>query len=1803
MKKKSLIIFSIIFIVGITLCIGFKLNMSKTQNIETILSNKYYSYLPLEAKEYIRQHYNETGELILTEKNKKENVPYLNPQYVEYLTNSNEQNEEYGYIPPETIVDYIYGTNPSNEQFPESFDLRNVEGKNYVTPIQRQFGGLCWAYSSTAQIEGLLLKNSGQSYSDSSTIFSERQLDYATSKDGIIGDKSLYPYRLLHDEGGAYSWPWSVEVDGLGLASIAWEQEIGDSVNRLEPNKVYRFDNSLYEVDNTVVMPNLNLATLDPNSEEDMQTREEYLNTVKGIIKNYGGAVAGSIDPTGQCSIPSGNSRLIYNNRECIIGGAHAMQIIGWDDNYEYSFCKKSNSISADLSSCAESNIIRGKGVWILKNSWGENNNPYPYLAYDNYDLTISAVKSVDTKKWDNYYHASATTGAVYGTIEKEIENEEQINKIKLNVNTSNVKNKKLDVYIAMTGNNYQLVGSIDTDLPGFYTLDVTDKNIMYSGNTIKIKAMYDNSSIWWSSGDDIRIYTSNVNDDTYIKTEDYVYDEEYASHDYYEVRLEQSTKGIPENSSVTYKILDNYNNEITAEYSFEENIVYANRIYPKIIIDSTLNTGEYKIQTLYNNVVKSESKLTINGSPVVINGDGTSQNPYIITNSKQLNLVRKNRFAYYELGSDIDLSYDTQNENGLFYNDGLGWNPIEYGLSSSDKFSGSFDGKGHIIRGLYINRPEEDYVGLFKNIYSYGTNEGKQINIVNLTLENPNITGNNYVGGIAGNIDSQTNIYLTNLQNLYIIGGNITGNNYVGGIAGNFRGGIHYESHSNRINSLFNSSSISANNYAGGLFGNVENTHVSSGMKVYIKNVINIGDVSSNGNASGLIGNIKMRHNDPINIENALNVGIINGNNCSSGITCELDSESSGTLNLKNIYYIDDYGYDTTNNSISSYNVKQKLGNALTDSSNYNEWDSFNNYWRIDNPNDIARIPVLKNMNMDYISSTIDKVVLSVSQNVNIADSISSENQIKYTVMDSSIASIDNGIVVGKKIGTTNLIISSKYEQLIVPIYVISQDEYTISFDANGGEGTMQSMVTQLTPDKTIPNSTFTKEGYTVKEWNTEADGSGTSYKSGQSILDFLNSENNIVLYAQWQPIKYTVIFHSNEGLDRTDEQILTYDKREQLTVYPFTYGSYVFLSWNTKADGSGTSYNYEQEVLNLTNQNDGVIDLYAIWKKYKISYNANGGEGTMDDTFVFCGDSKSLTLNSFTKEGYHFGHWNTQPDDTGTSYYNGKNVTLDSDLELYAIWYPNNYGILWYNEDGTKYKSSYSVEYDKEYTFGDYKWTLPTGYTFKEWNTKLDGTGDGYVVGDKFKNLVSTNGGTFKFYAILSPIKYKIRFNSNNSNNETLEQVLTYDDSSNLLDNNFEYTGYTFTGWNTEADGSGTSYTDKQEVMNLSSTENEILDLYAQWDKNCIVISYNANGGEGTISNQQVVYNTPINLSKNTFTKEGYTFKEWNTKADGSGTSYTDEQEVSLSSNLELYAQWQPNKYTITFYANGGQGSPRNQSIDYDNSTNLSKNTFTKKGYTFTGWNTELDGSGTSYTDEQEVSLSSNLELYAQWQPIKYTIIFNSNSGTYEMKQQKLTYDEQSSLLKNTFIRENYTFTGWNTKVDGSGISYTDEQEVLNLSSTENEILDLYAQWASTYDYIINNYEVDETNKYISKIMVNTEVDMFTPNITLGYGYGIDVDTKKINNKRVLYTGGKTRITKGLNLYREYTNIVIGDINGDGAINSADLLKIRQHLLGSNTLSGAYFLSSDINYDNNINSADLLRVRQHLLGTKPIE
>ena len=130
------------------------------------------------------------------------------------------------------------------------------------------------------------------------------------------------------------------------------------------------------------------------------------------------------------------------------------------------------------------------------------------------------------------------------------------------------------------------------------------------------------------------------------------------------------------------------------------------------------------------------------------------------------------------------------------------------------------------------------------------------------------------------------------------------------------------------------------------------------------------------------------------------------------------------------------------------------------------------------------------------------------------------------------------------------------------------------------------------------------------------------------------------------------------------------------------------------------------------------------------------------------------------------------------------------------------------------------------------------------------------------------------------------------------------------------------------------------------------------------------------------------------------------------------------------------------------------------------------------------------------------------------------------------------------------------------------------------------------------IENYKVDDSTNMIEAISVNTTIDDFKENIKVGADYKVEVDSKEVEGKQILYTGGKTKIYRSNDLIVEYTNVVLGDVNGDAEINSADLFRIRQHLLTIIELKNEFSLASDVNADAEINSADLFRTRQHLLG-----
>ena len=550
--------------------------------------------------------------------------------------------------------------------------------------------------------------------------------------------------------------------------------------------------------------------------------------------------------------------------------------------------------------------------------------------------------------------------------------------------------------------------------------------------------------------------------------------------------------------------------------------------------------------------------------------------------------------------------------------------------------------------------------------------------------------------------------------------------------------------------------------------------------------------------------------------------------------------------------------------------------------------------------------------------------------------------------------------------------------------------------------------------------------------------------------------------------PTSFTVLFDANGGSGTMAEQVIPFDTYAYLTANAFTRTGYTYLKWNTKADGSGTAYANKAKVRNLTSGEP--VTLYAQWspKTYQVKFYANGGTGAMDSISATYDVPFNLSANTFTREGYVFAGWNTAANGSGTGYSNGQqvqNLIASGTRILYAQWTPNSYQIAFKPNGGSGTMANQAMTYGVSAALTANAFTR-TGYTFTGWNTKADGSGTAYTNKNIVKNLATT--GTVSLYAQWRANTYTIKFAANGGTGTMSSQAMTYDVSAALTANAFTRTGYTFTGWNTAANGSGTAYTNKKTVKNLAASGT--VTLYAQWKANTYTIRFLANSGTGTMANLPMTYGVSAALTKNAFTRTGYTFTGWNTASNGSGTAYTNGKIVknlATSGTVYLYAQWKPNTYSIKFFANGGTGTMAIQKMTYNLSAALTSNAFTRTGYTFAGWNTASDGSGTAYTNGKTVknlAASGTVYLYAQWTPNAYTIAFKPNGGSGAMANQAMTYGVSAALTSNAFTRTGYTFSGWNTMADGSGTTYLNGRTVKNLAP--GGTVNLYAQWkANTY------------------------------------------------------------------------------------------------------------------------------------------
>ena len=612
------------------------------------------------------------------------------------------------------------------------------------------------------------------------------------------------------------------------------------------------------------------------------------------------------------------------------------------------------------------------------------------------------------------------------------------------------------------------------------------------------------------------------------------------------------------------------------------------------------------------------------------------------------------------------------------------------------------------------------------------------------------------------------------------------------------------------------------------------------------------------------------------------------------------------------------------------------------------------------------------------------------------------------------------------------------------------------------------------------ISSNKPTRKGYNFAGWSTSANGN-VVYQPG---AEYKNDQNGgtVTLYAKWTAWKHTVTYDKNVPANskKTDvknmpgNQTKIYDQNLTLQSNVPTRIGYTFVKWTTNKDGTGTAYQPGSQYSYNRDSDGGTVTLYAVWTpwKYTVRYDknvpANSSSQTVsnmpaDQTKT---EEVNLTLSSNkpSRNGYIFNGWQTQINGKAVDYQPGATLSYDPDVKgsvitLKAKWTAWKHTIH-YDKNVPASSSSQTVANmpeDDTKTFDITKTISSTkpsrnGYIFNGWNTQKDGKGTAYASGAAYKH--DQNGGTVTLYAQWTPWKHTVTYDKNvdpSSSSQTVtnmpgNQTKTFDEKLMISSTKPSRNGYIFNGWNTQKNGKGTAYASGAEYKH--DQNGNTVTLYAQWTAWKHTVHYNANGGDqnSVPTDQTKTFDQAMILSDKKPTRHGYNFVRWNTKADGTGTSYEVKGNYNHDQNggtVTLYAIWTPWVHTVHYDANGGDQNsvPNDQKKTYGQSMNVATKVPTRNEYKFLGWTTGKDGSGTFYNPGDAYYHDQNgqtVTLYAKWIQL-YTVKYDGNQPaikgvtvTGSVANQTQGQDESVNLRTNNFKNNSGIYKDWSVGKD---------------------------------------------------------------------------------------------------------------------------------------------------------------------------
>ena len=540
-------------------------------------------------------------------------------------------------------------------------------------------------------------------------------------------------------------------------------------------------------------------------------------------------------------------------------------------------------------------------------------------------------------------------------------------------------------------------------------------------------------------------------------------------------------------------------------------------------------------------------------------------------------------------------------------------------------------------------------------------------------------------------------------------------------------------------------------------------------------------------------------------------------------------------------------------------------------------------------------------------------------------------------------------------------------YERTVTPP---APTEFIVTFDGNGGTGSMEPVTVEEGSRYVLPACGFTApDGQEFKAWEI----GGVEYNAGDGYVVLGNTE----IKALWKdsaviPTTFTITFNANGGTGSMEPVTVEEGSRYVLPACGFTApDGQEFKAWEI----GGVEYNAGDGYVVLGN-----TEIKALWKDsavipttFTITFNANGGTGSMEPVTVEEGSRYVLPACGFTApDGQEFKAWEIG----GVEYNAGDGYVVLGNTEIKALWkdsavIPTTFTITFNANGGTGSMEPVTVEEGSRYVLPACGFTAPDGQEFKAW--EIGGVeynaGDGYVV------LGNTEIKALWKDSAVIPTTFTITFNANGGTG-SMEPV-TVEEGSRYVLPACGFTapdGQEFKAWEI----GGVEYNAGDGYVVLGNTE-----IKALWKDSAVIpttftITFNANGGTGSMEPVTVEEGSRYPLPACGFIPPvNMQFSGWALSAGGSVIA---DGAIMVTSNITLYAIWEPvpvNEFVVFFDGNGGTPAVSSMTTIGHRLAFL-PGAFRSGSYRFDGWYTERNGGELIATS---TVFAANTIVYAHW------------------------------------------------------------------------------------------------------------------------------------------------------------------------------------------------------------------------------